>query len=243
MSSRSIKRQRKSFDDLVDSGVYSAVFEHAPPAKVFVEDVLSEILRQFDRQKPLNILDCGCGTGTWLAFIHAHLSQRGVSVHRFCGFDLSSGMVEVAQQTLQGVADPNDIRCDNVLDKDCFAFYGVEQGFDLIFTYDVVQQLPRARQLDACRAIADQLAPGGIALIFDNDSETKFGRRMGVRKFLTRYFRIPLVPRYYCNAAYPPLEKFRLRLDGVDNRQAKILVRADRKKRTLVIERSNISVS
>src|SRR3546814_8250178 len=51
------------------------------------------------------------------------------------------------------------------------------------------------------------LAPGGVAVIFDNEADSRFGRRMALRKLVTRYSGLPLVPRYYCNAAYPPLAR------------------------------------
>ena len=59
-----------------------------------------------------------------------------------------------------------------------------------------------------------RLAIGGAALIFDNDAESPFGRRMALRKFMTRYFGLRLVPDYYCNASYPPLNRLRQRIAG-----------------------------
>jgi SAM-dependent methyltransferase len=237
VNSRSLERQRKSFDDLVDSGVYSADFDHAPAAKAFVDTVLRQIVARLNRQAPLKVLDCGCGTGAWLAFLHDRLVQAGVTDLRLCGFDLSERMVEVAREKLRGLAAPADVRPGNVLELASFAPADLGGGFDLIFTYDVVQQLPRARQLDACLAIAEALSPGGVALIFDNDAQTRFGRRMGWRKFLTRYFGLRLVPRYYCNASYPPLERFRRRIADDAALRAENVVRADGVKRALIVAR------
>lgn len=237
MNSDLLDRQRASFDSLVDSGIYSTEFDHPPAAKAFVGAVLQEMAPRLRKPAPLKVLDCGCGTGAWLAFIHAQLSDAGYRAQRLCGFDLSERMVAVAHEKLGGLAEKPDIRPGNVLEPESYAFAGLEGGFDLIFTYDVVQQLPRARQIDACFTIAGALSPNGIALIFDNDAETRFGRRMAVRKFLTRYLGLRLVPRYYCNAAYPPLEKFRQRLAGRTSLNAEIVVRADGVKRALVVER------
>jgi hypothetical protein len=60
---------------------------------------------------------------------------------------------------------------------------------------------------------------------------------MARRKILTRYLGLKLVPRYYCNAAYPPLERFRQRL-AADGRQARVRVRQDQVKRALIVERA-----
>lgn len=236
MTASVIDNQRRSFDGLVEEGVYSDDFEHPPAAKAFVAEVLSEILPRFERGRRLSILDCGCGTGAWLAFLAAQLSEQGVSAVRCCGFDLSGKMVEVARRKLVGVAAPQDLQTGNLLDEKSYEFAGLENGVDLLFTYDVVQQLPRREQYQACQAMAEHLAPGGIALIFDNDSQTRFGRRMARRKFFTRYFGLKLVPLYYCNAVYPPLEQFRRRL-AADAWDASIHVRRDGIKRALVVQR------
>ena len=237
MNADLIERQKQSFDKLVDSGVYSAEFEHDVRAKSFVASVLRQAIPATPLRRPLRILDCGCGTGAWLQFISAELFQAGLEHQRLCGFDLSGRMVDVARVKLRDIAQISDLRVGNVLEKQSYEFDEVEGGFDLIFTYDVVQQLPRSRQLDACRAIARALAPNGTALVFDNDSQSRFGRRMAVRKFMTRYFGLPLVPRYYCNASYPPLETFRRRIAVESSCDAQIAVRADGVKRALVISR------
>lgn len=238
MNSAHIDRQRESFDGLVESGIYSADFDHAPAAKAFVGRVLQEVAGRIGGRSPLAVLDCGCGTGAWLHFIHQELARAEHPPHRLCGFDLSERMVEVAREKLRDLADPSEIRPGNMLEPQSYAFDRVPGGFDLVFTYDVIQQLPRARQIDACFNIVGALSPGGIALIFDNDSQTRFGRRMAVRKFVTRHFGLELVPRYYCNAAYPPLERFRRRIADATGSRAEIMIRGDGIKRVLIVERS-----
>lgn len=236
-------RQRESFNHLVDSGVYSSAFDHSAAAKAFVGDVIDMVITRRVPNQPATILDCGCGTGVWLQFIHARFQARNTHA-RICGFDLSNRMAAVAREKLASMTDPLNVRVGNVLDRSSFAFPSARAGFDLIFTYDVVQQLPRRRQFEACITIAEALSPGGTAIIFDNDSETRFGRRMAYRKFLTRYFGLKLVPRYYCNAAYPPLDRFRRRLAETGTWQTEIIVSANGIKRALLINRNlNVATS
>ena len=241
MNSRSLERPRKSFDSLVESGIYDAAFDHAAAAKSFVGEVLKQVIPRLRRQDSLNVLDCGCGTGAWLAFLHGQLTAAGLTRPRLCGFDLSERMVEVARTKLHGIAEPSDIGCGNVLDRQSYAFDRLRGGFDLIFIYDVVQQLPRGLQIDSCHVIADALAIGGAALIFDNDAESPFGRRMALRKFLTRYFGLRLVPDYYCNAVYPRLNRLRQRIAGEGQFGTDLIVRDDGIKRTLVMARGDSS--
>ncbi len=236
MTASLIDQQRRSFDQLVEDGVYSQDFGHAPDAKAFVGAVLAAVMPHLAAGRPLTLLDCGCGTGAWLAFLAAALREAGFTEIRCCGFDLSGKMVEVARRKLAGLAEPQDLHAGNLLEETCYDFAGLTAGVDLLFTYDVIQQLPRRQQYRACEIMANHLAPGGLALIFDNDSHSKFGRRMALRKFLTRYCGLSLVPRYYCNAAYPPLERFRRRLAAA-SWDAAIHVRPDQVKRALVVEK------
>ena len=237
MTARLLERQRRTFDSLVDNGIYSAGFDHAPKAKSFASSVLAAVGPRLPRRVPLTVLDCGCGTGAWLSFLHHWLTQAGMADIRLCGFDLSQRMIDVARDRLQALAVPADLRTGNVLERQSFAFEGVSAGFDLIFTYDVVQQVPRQRQVEACKMMVTALAPAGWALIFDNDSATRFGRRMALRKILTRYCGLRLVPRYYCNASYPPLAQIQQDFDSSPLTRARIMVRADGIKRAMIVQR------
>ncbi len=234
MTASVIDKQRRSFDHLVEEGVYSEDFDHAQKAKDFVGAVLSSVLPRLPRRRPLTLLDCGCGTGAWIAFLASALQDAGVGEVRCCGFDLSGKMVEVARDKLAGLVEAQNLHAGNILEEASYRFDKLDAGFDLIFAYDVVQQLPRRQQYGACETMAKHLAPEGLALIFDNDSQSKFGRRMARRKFFTRYCGLKLVPRYYCNAAYPPLERFRNRLDAA-SWNTDLHVRSDSVKRALVV--------
>lgn len=231
MGSTATDKQTPTFDQLVEQGVYSDDFDHAPDHKAFVAAVVTEALASRPASQSLNVLDCGCGTGAWLAYIASLLRAAGVASFRLYGFDLSAKMVDTARRKLDGIAQA-DLRTGNVLDPSSYEFGGT--ALDLIFAYDVIQQLPRRDQYGACDTIVSRLAHNGTALIFDNDCHTPFGRRMGMRKFLTRYCGLKLVPRYYCDAAYPPLEQFRQRMAS-SQWDAQIRVRPDHIKRALVV--------
>ena len=101
--------------------------------------------------------------------------------------------------------------------------------------------MPRARHIECCSAIADALATDGMALIFDNDAESSFGRRMELRKFLTRYCGLRLVPDYYCNAAYPRLARLRRRMESAGRLRTEIILRDDGVKRAMVMMREPLA--
>jgi hypothetical protein len=124
-----------------------------------------------------------------------------------------------------------------MLDRLSYTFDGLGGGFDLIFAYDVAQQLPRVRQKESCYAITDVLAVGWVALIFDNDAESPFGLSMELRKLLTRYGGLQLVPDYYCNAAYPKLERLLRRVEGALHLRTELIVRDDGINRAMMMAR------
>src|SRR3546814_11036976 len=99
---------------------------------------------------------------------------------------------------------------------------------DTLFPYTTRFRSPRAAQAATCRRMVAALAPGGVAVIFDNEADSRFGRRMALRKLVTRYSGLPLVPRYYCNAAYPPLARIQKQIAESAMMVSEIVIR-DRK--------------
>lgn len=226
------KVQQSAFTQLIETGCYSGDFEHAPHAQKLFYEAMQDVLTRFAIGHPVSILDCGCGNGAWLEFIEARFGAT-VSMQLY-GFDLTPGMVDLAAERLQASAPREHFKQGNILDVEAYQFPGV-QTFDLIYTYDVVQQLPRKMQFDACRSLIQHLNPGGIAVIFDNDHHSKFGRKMAFRKFITRYFRVPMVPDYFCNAHYPPLRRFAEKIEMDTGRETAISVSENGMKRALLV--------
>ncbi len=229
--------QRTSFNQLVDAGVYRKGFAHPEKRVAFFKSALAHALDLLPREGALSVVDCGCGTGAWLSVAHEALTAAGREA-RLMGFDVSDGMVQVARQELSGIARESDLRTGDILAPDSFRFPDTDRGLDLIIVYDVIQQLPTGRQFEACTLVTKSLAPGGVAVIFDHDSHSLFGMRMGYRKFVTRRLGIPLVPDYYCNAHYPPLGSFAKKLNDTKGLSARIEVDSEKKKQALIIQRS-----
>ena len=230
MAGRDESARRESFHSLVAEGVYSDDFDHPPALKDFVQRMLAAHAPRGGEAQPLRVLDCGCGTGLWLEFIIARVQPRGAGLVA-CGFDLSDGMVQLAQHRL-GQAH---IQQGDLLDPAAYRFAAAPAGFDLLFAFDAVQQLPPRHQYAACRLMAHQLAPGGVALIFDHDRASPYGRAMGRKKFITRYLGIPLLLRYYCDASYPPLARFAQQLAAEPGLSAELIADAATPKMALML--------
>jgi len=230
--------QSSAFSALVKDGTYSGSFDHPQPARLFFQSVMTGVLTELGRAlaSGLSVIDCGCGNGTWLDYLTG--LEGAEHIRSLRGFDLTPEMTEVAAFRLEGKAQSTTIKSGNILDPASYGFPGSCDRYDLVFTYDVVQQLPVKLQFQACETIIEHLAPGGIAVIFDNDSRSNFGRRKKKKKFLTRYFGFKLVPEYYCNAHYPPLEKFGARLEQKYGIRSNIEISPNGVKRALVLRRA-----
>ncbi len=208
--------QQRNFGALARAGRFRAGFKHKPEARAFVRKSVLESIESIEAggaARPagatagLKVLDCGCGAGAWLDFIRSELTGRVAVPPRCYGFDLTAEMVALARLRLPDLP-PGQLRQGDILDPESYSFDPEEPKFDLIFCYDVVQQLPRELQLPACETMAAHLTDGGVALIFDRERNSLFGWVMGGVKFLRRYLKLPLVPAYYTAARYPPLNRF-----------------------------------
>jgi len=193
-----------SYRGLVAQGLYSAAWNQAPWAKAFVATVLTDAIDARASGGSLDILECGCGTGVWLTVAAPLVHERGGSL---AGFDLSPEMAAAARERLESSALPATIWVGDILDDAAYEPAG--DLYDVVFAYDVVQQLPREIQVDAVGAMLRHVRAGGTLVIFDNDSKSRFGRVMGAKKWLRRYLNIPLVPKFYIHAAYPDLRAMR----------------------------------
>lgn len=221
-----------SYGDLVAAGRYSAGSEQPAWAAEFVSDVLRRFLAERpDAGAPPRVLECGCGTGVWLATAAHVFRQSGA---RLSGFDLSPAMTDVARNRLAGVSPPVEIRVGDLLDDAAYTT-GSTDRYDLVFAYDVVQQLPRDLQWSAVAAMLRHVEPGGWLVVFDNDAKSRLGRTMGLKKWLRRYLRIPLVPRFYIHARYPDLKATQRRAERASDGRAEILAAPGLRKRALVL--------
>lgn len=159
-------------------------------------------------------------------------SREGLELY---GFDLTPDMVEVARRRLGDRIPQENLHQGDVLSDSAYEFDGAPGSYQLIYAFDVVQQLPRSRQLEAVRAMLKHLDEGGCAVVFDHDRWSPYGLRMGLRKLVTKYLRVPLVPRYYCNARYPALSRFASRLAASGAYSTDVRVAPDGKKRALLV--------
>lgn len=194
---------RATYARMVDAGVYSARFRHSDDDRDFVSVTLAPLIENLPPGAA--VLEAGCGVGDWLHLVGEILARAGHSPQRRYGFDLTPEMVSLAADVIGPELPAEHLRVGDLLSSEPYEFPDAPE-FGLIYAYDVIQQLPRSLQQDGVRALYGRLGSGGTLAIFDQDAASRPGRRMEIRKAITRYLRIPLVPRFYLVARYPRAE-------------------------------------
>ncbi|MBK1668939.1 hypothetical protein CKO28_12950 [Rhodovibrio sodomensis] len=236
--SPSAEASRERFNSLVEDGAYGPGFTHPKPAQAFVGTVINELLQEMGGETlSLSILDAGCGNGAWLHFLH-ELAASGRTAPAVYGFDVADRMVEAADQELASLEAVVHVQRGDILDPASYRFPDGRETFDLLFAYDVVQQVPRNRQFDAIQRLTDAMKPGGRVVVFDHERWSRYGLRMAFRKAITAKLGIQLVPRYFCAASYPPLADMARRISALPALTAEVVVKGHPRKRALVVRRA-----
>lgn len=221
-----------SYARLVADGTFDASFTQSPWAVTFLGEVIGPVLH--DAASDGSVLEVGCGTGVWLEEV-SRLSASSTAL-AIGGFDLSADMAGAAASRLERAGVAATVWQGDVLDDGAYAMHG-RSLHDLVFAYDVVQQLPADAQADAVEVMLHHVRPGGRLVVFDHDRRSRYGRTMGAKKWLRRYLGLPLVPRYYIHARYPELEQLRRGLER-EGHAATITVEPEGRKRALVVRRA-----
>jgi SAM-dependent methyltransferase len=223
------------YETLIGDGVYTERTRHGIPDRAMVDEVLRPILAA-TASRPIRVLDCGCGPGEWLEVVAGLVTDLGVGPADLRGFDITPGMVALAQARLEPLDRSIRLGIGDILDAATYGSDGVV-GSDLVYAFDVVQQLPEPRRFEAVETMLGEVRPGGTLVVFDHDGRSRYGRTMAMKKWVTRNTPIALVPRWYVHAAYPPLARFAERLAERHDVQVRIARRDDTPRRALVVTR------
>jgi SAM-dependent methyltransferase len=225
-------RIESTYEDLANTGVITEDFQHGKLERELFAKVMAIEIRRLASDGNPAILEAGCGAGAWIETLHGLALERLVTA-RWYGFDLTPGMVRLAEQRLAIMSDSVSFSVGDVLDDDAYLHHP-GGNYDLLYAYDVVQQLARTDQMEAVETLLRHVAPGGTLVVFDHDADSLYGVLMAVAKRLTR-LGLPVLPAYYLTARYPKLARIRASLAGRPGVDATIVYAADRRKRALVV--------
>ncbi|MFK7941661.1 MAG: class I SAM-dependent methyltransferase [Paracoccaceae bacterium] len=108
-------------------------------------------------------LDCGCGTGHYIA----EMSQRG---YQMSGFEYSSGMLDQARQNNPELQER--IKLGSVTE-----IPHPENAFDFSYAINVLHHLPsKAAQITAVEEMLRVTRPGGVVFLHDFDADNPLAR-------------------------------------------------------------------
>lgn len=218
-----INRNIEAIESLINKGIYSVNFNQPLWAQAFVLKIMSSFIN--DNTK--NILECGSGTGFWIKFLFSKYPSI-----KFYGFDLSSKMVELAKKNF-GFLPEVSIKQGNILDTKSFSF-GDTSNFDIVFCYDVIQQLYQKDYLKAIYQMLSHINKDGLVIVFDNERLSLYSFKMNLKKLITKFLKIPLVPIEFCDVRYPSLQYLK-KIVEKNGYKCKLVISPNKIKRALII--------
>jgi SAM-dependent methyltransferase len=137
-------------------------------------------LPQHIRQKPIRILEFGCGGGMNLLHLVSVLNGKGIQVDRAIGADFSPVLIEAArheaknhlrdeeQRKVEFHVAKNETLIEDLSELMRKTKSELENSFHFILGVNTIRYCHRARkELDCAQAILDLLVPGGICVVID----------------------------------------------------------------------------
>ena len=205
--------QLRAFTRQVGKGTYSAARPCEGASRDFFLEVLATAVGQrWNAAVELRMLECGVGDGVWLDAIR---EQRKQSFTWASGFDVTPEMVLAARQRFHSLTNSRFqigfLRVGDITKLDAFSPPKETNGrggrYDLVYCYDVVQQLPETLRLSAIENMLAVTRQDGIVVILDKHRFSAHGIRMAVRKWITANTRWKRVPDFYLLARYPSMTR------------------------------------
>jgi SAM-dependent methyltransferase len=137
-------------------------------------------LPQHIRQKPIRILEFGCGGGMKRLHLFSVLGQEGIQVDRAIGADFSPVLIEAAkreaknhlrdeeQRKVEFHVAKNETLIEDLSGSMRKTKSELENSFHFILGVNTIRYCHRAgKQLDCSRDIFNLLAPGGVCVVID----------------------------------------------------------------------------
>lgn len=161
-----VKDQARSEFDSWAHGYDRSIVQHLlfqPAYRMFMEELYGW---RKDDPRPFDLLDIGCGTGTWIAMVAATSLPSG----RLVGLDFSSKMIAVAHGKRQAISEV--IRPEFVNgDSEHLPF--ADESFDVVTCSHSFHHYPH--QDAAVREMRRVLRPGGRLMIIDGFRDNVIG--------------------------------------------------------------------
>ena len=161
MNNMQFQENIKAIESLIDKGIYNPNFKQPKWAKEFFAESIKKIMTPTMK----TILECGVGTGFWIKLLQALYPG-----HVFYGFDISDKMLQIAKVNL-GFSKNILLKKGDILQDESFHFNNIS-SFDMIFCYDVIQQISNKNYISVIRNMLRHINKNGVVIIFVKEDIT-----------------------------------------------------------------------
>ena len=201
-----MQMQKRKIEIIGDFDDATEIFAEWSPSesfrKIFHGSVM-EILSSLKKNKEINVLEVGCGHGTWFGFI----SRLGFFKKiKYVGIDFSEKRIVAAKNLFKKNKNAKFLVSD-------YLEYADGKKYDLIFFIEVFQYVGKKDFAKFFKKTKGMLKRDGYAVIIDKDKYSVHSLKVSLGKLFKK------LPYYYRHVGYPSFstleklaKKFGLRL-------------------------------
>ena len=185
-----MNKQKRKYEIIGNFDKATSIFAKWTPSKsfreIFNKSVL-EILNSLKKKERINILEVGCGHGTWFGFINQLTFSKKIE---YIGIDFSRKRVETAKKFFKKNRNARFLAAD-------YLNYDDVRKYDLIFFIEVFQYLHKNDFSKFLKKAKNMLRKNGYAVIIDKEKYSTHSFKISLGKFLKK------LPYYYKHVHYP----------------------------------------
>jgi 2-polyprenyl-3-methyl-5-hydroxy-6-metoxy-1,4-benzoquinol methylase len=196
MSSDPYQRTKESFDANAAADYPLEGFTHSDTCMKLMERAFEIVRRELGDIQSAHVVEAGCGNGYWLAELAGWPAWRDLDLE-LEGFDLSDEMIAMGRRRDDVPGRRFSFSTGNVLD------HRPSRPADVAYCFDVIQHVPDPDRKAALENLLGMVRPGGLVLIADNHKWAPKAVLNNLRKTVTRYSPLELIPRSFLGASYP----------------------------------------
>ena len=121
---------------------------------------IRRILKKYNIESPISILDFGCGIGNADPYIRKHFPESQI-----CGVDVSGESIKIAKEKQKDYNIRYEILDSKLLGRESTAQF--EILFDFVFVFNVFHHVPKSEHMAILSYIKANMKPNGLLFIFE----------------------------------------------------------------------------
>ena len=182
--------QKRKLDIVGDFDHATGVFAEWKPSgnfrSIFGRSIIG-ILNSLKKKSRINVLEAGCGHGTWFGFISKLEFSKKI---KYVGIDFSKKRIEAAKKLFRKNKNAKFLSAD-------YLEYQNNRKYDLIFFIEVCQYAGKKAFAKFLEKAKSMLEKGGYIAIIDKERYSAHSAKI----FLGKLFK--KLPYYYRHVHYP----------------------------------------